>query len=132
MKKICINDDFGGFGLSDKAVDRYAELKGLKLFKEDGLVFGSRYYFVEPDEYHRLHKECEKKGSYEEIRGLYFCDTHIERDDPVLIQVVEELGKEADGFCASLKIVEIPDDIEWTISDYDGAEWVAEEHRTWS
>jgi len=53
------------------------------------------------------------------------------RDDPVLIEVVERLGKEADGAHAKLKIVEIPDDVEWTIEEYDGVEWVAEVHRTW-
>ena len=55
-----------------------------------------------------------------------------ERDDPVLIQVVEELGDAASGRYSSLKIVEIPDDIKWQIEEYDGMEHVAEEHRTWS
>ena len=32
---------------------------------------------------------------------------------------------------ANLKMVEIPDDVEWEIADYDGKEWVAEKHRTW-
>ena len=53
------------------------------------------------------------------------------RDDPILIQVVEELGETANGRCASLKIIEIPDDVEWTIGEYDGQEWIAEKHRTW-
>ena len=56
----------------------------------------------------------------------------LERNDPLLIQVVEELRKGADGDHAELKIVEIPDDVEWQIDEYDGVEWVAEKHRTWS
>jgi len=31
-----------------------------------------------------------------------------------------------------LKIVDIPDGVEWEIEEYDGMEWVAEKHRTWS
>jgi hypothetical protein len=48
-----------------------------------------------------------------------------------LIQVVEELGDGANGYFAKLKIVEIPDDVLWQIEEYDGKEWVAEQHRTW-
>jgi hypothetical protein len=48
-----------------------------------------------------------------------------------LIQVVEEMGGMANGSFASLKIVEIPNDVNWYIEDYDGHEWVAERHRTW-
>jgi hypothetical protein len=61
-----------------------------------------------------------------------FYDRDIPRDDAVLILVVEELGDAANGVCADLKIVEIPDDVEWQIDEYDGNEWVAEKHRTWS
>ena len=47
------------------------------------------------------------------------------------IQVVEELGEEANTPASKLKIVEIPDDVEWEIEEYDGIEWVAEKHRVW-
>lgn len=53
------------------------------------------------------------------------------RTDPKLIEVVERLGEEADGRFAMLEVVEIPDDVDWTICQYDGNEWVAEKHRTW-
>jgi hypothetical protein len=49
-----------------------------------------------------------------------------------LVAVVEKLGEKADGFCATLKVVEIPEDVDWEIGEYDGNEWVAEKHRTWS
>lgn len=55
----------------------------------------------------------------------------LKRDHPMLLQVIEEMGEAADGACASLRIVEIPDDVEWEIEEYDGSEWVAEKHRTW-
>lgn len=61
----------------------------------------------------------------------HFYSRDIPREDVALVQVVEEMGKLADGQCARLKIVEIPDDVNWYIEDYDGLEWVAERHRTW-
>jgi hypothetical protein len=48
-----------------------------------------------------------------------------------LIAVVELMGSKACGGHAELKIVEIPDDVNWYIEEYDGREWVAERHRTW-
>lgn len=35
------------------------------------------------------------------------------------------------GEYAKLDIVEIPDDVDWTIEEYDGREWISEKHRTW-
>ena len=57
---------------------------------------------------------------------------YIDRTDPDLIVAVETLGNKANGEYAELKIVEIPDNVEWEIAEYDGTEWVAEKHRTWS
>jgi len=112
MKKIVINACHGGFGLSHEAMMRYAEIKGINLVWEDGR-WGKLYY----------------KDSVSDDN--HFSDRDIPRDDPVLVQVVEELGHDADGFAANLKIVEIPDDVEWHIAEYDGSEHVAENHRTW-
>lgn len=54
------------------------------------------------------------------------------REDPEVISLVE---KDSSGsrnqHCAHLKVVEIPDGIDWEIQDYDGMEWIAEVHRTW-
>ena len=67
-----------------------------------------------------------------EVPDKSFYDRDIPRDDPILIQVFKELGDVANGFAADLKIVEIPDGVDWEIEEYDGNEWVAEVHRTWS
>ncbi|PNX47175.1 MAG: hypothetical protein BV459_05000 [Thermoplasmata archaeon M11B2D] len=53
------------------------------------------------------------------------------RSDPILVAVVEELGNAANGEYAKLSVVEIPDDVEYTIEEYDGMEHIAECHRTW-
>jgi hypothetical protein len=60
-----------------------------------------------------------------------FHDRDLARDDPDLVAVVEELGNRADGRHAELKVVDIPDDVNWYVEEYDGLEWVAERHRTW-
>ena len=47
------------------------------------------------------------------------------RTDPQLIEVVETLGKEANGMCANLEVVDIPDEItDYVINEYDGYETV--------
>jgi hypothetical protein len=115
--KVVINACHGGFGLSDEAVERYAELKGIKLGPRQKREYGGAHWYrdgVEDDDH-------------------YFSSYNIEgRDDPALIQVVEEMGDAANGWAAELKIIEIPDEVEWTVHEYDGLEWVAEVHRTWS
>ena len=55
----------------------------------------------------------------------------IARNDSKLVECVEKLGEEANGMCAELKVVEIPDDVNWEIGEYDGLEWVEEVHRRW-
>jgi hypothetical protein len=59
-------------------------------------------------------------------------DCFIERDDPFLVEVVEAMGSDANDRHSELKIVEVPDGVKWTIEEYDGKEWIAEVHRTWS
>ena len=61
----------------------------------------------------------------------YGYEFRQDRTNPKLVKCVEELGEEASGRFSSLKVVEIPDDVEWEIGEYDGTEWVAEKHRTW-
>ena len=113
--KIVINKCYGGFGLSEEAVLLYAKKKGLNLIVERDKGLKINHYYLN-----------EKKD------GNYFSERDIQRNDPILIEVVNELGEKADGFCSELKIVEIPDDVEWIIEEYDGKEWIAEDHRRWS
>jgi hypothetical protein len=72
---------------------------------------------------------------YHEIKGIpvpedFWC-RDLKRNDPVLVQVVHETPRAYGAECSRLKIVEIPDDVEWEIEEYDGNEWVAEKHRKW-
>lgn len=118
--KIVINTCFGGFGLSQKAYKRLIEL-------------GMPCVAYEPGKSDSNDDKIIFKGGLTSNDKEYW-DTWMryeDRNNPLLVQVVEELGEEADGTCASLSIVDIPDDVDWEISEYDGREHVAEKHRTW-
>ena len=56
-----------------------------------------------------------------------------DRTNPKLVECVEKLGEAAShGLGSSLYVVEGPDVVKWTITDYDGIEQVEEVHRVWS
>jgi|TARA_R110000868_G_scaffold4891_1_gene30424 hypothetical protein len=61
-----------------------------------------------------------------------FYHWDIPRDCPHLVAMVEEGGTDVDGIYSELKVVDVPDDVNWFIHEYDGMEHVAERHRTWS
>ncbi len=61
--------------------------------------------------------------------GLAYWD--VERDDPILVAIVEEGEIKGSSLC-TLRVVSIPDGVEWEIHQHDGKEWVAEKHETWS
>lgn len=95
MQKIVINSCYGGFGLSNQALELYKMLTGIPAAQD---------------------------LSYWEIA----------RDNPQLVQIVEQLGERADTSYSLLKVVEVPDDVNWHIHEHDGLEYVAENHRTWN
>lgn len=64
-----------------------------------------------------------------EIIDLYVTDLRV---NPIFISIVEELCEESYGKRSKLKVIEIPDDIDYYISDYDGIESVHENHRIWN
>lgn len=141
MKKIVVNKCYGGFGLSHEGILEYAKRKGISIYleKKDSTLIPWEYWTVPENE--RLKEvtneqwvsmSIEERQAYNKThtgQTLYHRD--IPRDDPALVETVEALGQEAYGTCAELSIVEIPDDVEWQIEEYDGREWIAEKHRTW-
>jgi hypothetical protein len=54
-----------------------------------------------------------------------------DRGNEELVRVVEKLGEKANGGFAELRVVEIPDGIEFVIDEYDGIESIHEAHRSW-
>jgi hypothetical protein len=100
MTKIVYNACYGGFGLSEAAILRYAEITGAK---------GFSVYDIDSPVY------------------------DIERTDPALVQVVEELGEAANGRSAALRIAELPAGTLYRIDKYDGSETVmTQDDYNWS
>lgn len=147
IRRIVINSKYGGFGLSPEACVRYLELCGQQAWIEEGSskwlsLSGARVWLVPPGpnrvQYDTEMSEwakltlAERQAHNTLCRAQVFNDREVPRDDPFLCKVIDELGDRANGDHADLKIVEIPADVEWEIFEYDGNEWVAEKHRTWS
>lgn len=144
--KVVINRCYGGFGLSDEAyekliewgvpVQKYYEQKRdpetnryLDEPKNDGEVIFDRTLTPPEEDTHGFND-----ADHIRLMGRYW-ETWIDRENrthPLLIRVVEELGKKANGRHARLKVVEIPDDVEYEIDEYDGIETIHEKHRSWS
>jgi hypothetical protein len=134
MTKLVINVCFGGFGISDLATERYAEIKGIKIYKSSKkAVFAYSYYLCPEEEYLQIIEEDKNSlDPYSRANDLLFSTYELERTDQILVQVVEELGEASFGDYSELRVIEIPDGVSYTIEDYDGSEHVAEEHITWS
>ncbi len=113
MKKIVINKSYEQFFVSHKAFIRLRELGQTEALQE-----------IDRGAYWPL-------AAGPEEPSLNRCGALIPRDDERLVQVVEELRAAANGHAADLKVVEIPDGVQWVIDKTDGVEHVSEVHRTW-
>ena len=75
-----------------------------------------------------IRKKIKGKDNKNSIFPYSFND---DRSNYLLIEAVSKLKDKANGLYSELKIVEIPDDIEWQVFAINGEEWIAEKHRTW-
>lgn len=101
--EIVINKCYGGYGLSNEAVELYLTKKNIPIVPNPAYASKYfKYYIVGDDE--------------------RFSDRSIFRTDPVIIEVIKELGKKANGSNAELEIVSIPDGCDYYIDEYDGIE----------
>lgn len=109
--KVVINNCFGGFSVSKKCAE-YMASKGSERAKKE------------------LEQNTKGRGFFGHgyVEGF---DGEYERTDPLLVEAVETLKEEANGNSAELKVVEIPDDIEYYIHEYDGYEEIHENHHSW-
>ena len=123
--QVVINDKFGGFGLSLKAIKWLIVNRDWEVTEyDDGGVKDDTADVIDtgnsPDDVMPKYRLVADKRN-----GEF-------RANQDLIDVVDELGEDANGKHADLKIVEVPADVKWELKEYDGNEWIAEEHRTWS
>jgi len=147
--KVVINACCGGFSLSPKAVKRLAELQGRDCYffadkklvsievAEKSWLFFDAYDMADisagnQDDWINWTK-AQKDASNAWLDTHRLDNRCVARDNPLLIKAVEELGSAAaSGPCAELKIIEIPDGIQYEIEEYDGCEKVSEVHMSWS
>ena len=119
--KVVINRCFGGFGLSAEAFEEFLRRKGVEFdIVETDRSFG----FSGKDYYYKGFAGVDEKMICE-------YDLYENRADPALVSVVEDMGEKANGWAAELKVVDVPDGVEWDVHENDGLEWVAEKHRIW-
>jgi hypothetical protein len=121
MVKVVINKKFGGFGLSQKVLERLKEQGWtVSLFREDHHPLDEKADL--------LFKPVGTTFGYVREGLLYINWWKYEEDDKKfrtrkdIVTLVEELGSEANGEHASLEVVNVDDDYNWEITDYDGFE----------
>lgn len=152
--KVVINVCFGGFSLSPLAVKRLSELKGKQCFFFSSKGYPNDYEPIDmptsdtfswsaftvsnPTEYLKSGKDWHSMTQKERTQHnkkhdeITLSARPENRSDTDLIKTIEELGDTANGSCAELKIVQIPDGIEYEIDEYDGNESIHEAHRSWN
>lgn len=106
MPKVAYNACYGGFGLSPEATRRVRDLSG------DPLWGG---FCLKGDVHEPTGEVCDRDWG----AGRDIC-----RHDPVLIQVIQEMGERANGQCAKLRLEELPSGTPYRIDEYDGNETV--------
>jgi len=116
--KVVIANSIGGFYLETKILERLIELE-IPLYNDyDEIPDGDDVIYIVCNHLHDMNNEWDE--------DKYFHNFRDHRSHPLLIQVIEELGSDY------VKIVDIPDDIKWYISESEeGYETIHEEHRTW-
>jgi len=134
MTKVVYNACYGGFGLSKEACQRYWDIKGQQVWIENDTQFKSLGLFTvwlvapedripakDRDEFcaMTMDERIAYNQAYSKQTWYY---NNVDRHDPVLVQVVEELEDKASGEYAKLAIEEV--DGPYRIDEYDGNESV--------
>lgn len=112
-QKVVVNHGYGGYSLSEEAVKRLREMGCEGAEKE---AVAGEYY---------------SDGSGPKRDGYPVYPDHIPRDAPELVALLEEGEVRVGGPHASPEVVEVPDGVEWVITEYDGAETLREKHRVY-
>lgn len=99
--KVVINAEYGGYHLSDAVLKMYLTLTDTPY--ETSYQSGDYY-----------DHDCIV------VDGNPFTEDWIRRDDPVLVELLEDIGYLQYG----LEIIEIPDFAKYSIGEYDGKEWI--------
>lgn len=117
--KAVYNNCYGGYALSDKAIDWLAE-HGSERTRQ--FIAKKRLEASEKI----MDYVSKVRVTADSARKFYVMDavrSFLERHDPDLVAVVEALGKEVNGTFSDLAIEEIDGDM-YNIEEYDGKETV--------
>lgn len=118
--KIVLNDCRGQFDLSEIAVAHYAKRKGISLFlvRDYETILHKKYrknfYYTKPKE-----KRIDANDGIWKVQD-------IKRNDPILIDIVSELGTKCNSIVSRLKIVDVQENKKWKIKADDGLEYLEE------
>lgn len=122
-----------GFRLRHEAILRYWELRGKPIyFHFITHCFGEDLFYYADEPFPEGFDINNPTNEHSDWADKHVWEPHsIDRTDPMLHQVAEELPKLV--AMGHHKFVEVPDDVDAVIMANDfGGEWVAERHRTWS
>lgn len=135
--KVVINTCYGGFSLSNFAYKELLKRKGKECYFYEWKL-NKGYFRIDgnPDKHYIVIVSTKDYGEFtekiEQEHRIYYGGGDI-RTDPDFIAMIEGFGaKKCGGKFSQLKIVEIPDDIDWEISDYNGIETIHVVHRKWN
>jgi hypothetical protein len=110
-QKIIVNRGYGGFSIADDVVTLMREELNCEV-AQDLTLPGESY----------------DDGSERDANDFRDCcyprDDEMARDHECLVEAVER------GWTNDLSVCEVPSDVKWVITEYDGAETVREKHRT--
>lgn len=147
--EVVINKCFGGFSISNEALFELIKMKSKIVDKKT-----IKEYFGGKNPNPKFQRDWEQgwqkiKARLKLFREEFYADDFlgrllydneyaysIKRDKKIrnnadLIKVVKKLGDKANGHCAQLVIVKIPDNVKYEIDEYDGMESIHEKHRSW-
>jgi hypothetical protein len=120
--EVVINNCYGGFGLSDKACEALIA-KGWPVVEAD-----------EVDDYEKTPYSIIQWSPGSNMLIKYapnYGNQNGFRSHPDVVAVVKALGKAVNSDYSDLKVIKIPDNVEWCITEYDGIEQVEEVHQSW-
>ena len=136
--KVVYNDCYGGYTLSDKAIEWLSEhgsektkqfiaqkrLEAAEKIKD--YVSKSQVTADNISKFYIMDYVSKSQVTADNISKFYIMDavrSFLKRHDPDLVAVVEALGKEVNGTFSDLAIEEIEGDL-YNIDEYDGKETV--------
>jgi len=127
--EVVINKCFGGFSLSLEAIERCLQLGMTATY-----ILDETNDLENPDAEFFLNEDYVEGNKYSTKYFGNKCHNLSFRINPILLQVIRELGIKANGSGSALSIIDIPFNNEngWYIDEYDGHETIRECHRSWS